>query len=206
MTGALKGSIAGAVAGSVLDTGGASLGVLALSGAAGGITGGALDRAFAGQKTTVSDVASNAAVGATAGVLLGQAGKAIASKIAEASLASTARGARDAVAAAVDPKQVATVVGAFDAQAGTVAVGRSGSGLNPLNPQVAAAAQNAGGLGARNAGVRGGVGNCAECSAANQLANQGSNVGNVRFTEAVRPRTGAVVPKCTNCEKMFPGQ
>ena len=195
-TGALKGLIAGAVAGSVIDTGGASLGVLALSGAAGGVTGGALDRAFAGQQTTLSDVGRDAAVGAVAGAVLGQAAKVV---------GSDAVGARDAVAASAG-KGTATVIGAYDAQTGGIAVGRSGAGLNPVNPQVAGAAQRAGGLGARNPGVRGAVGNCAECNAANQLTNQGSNVGNVRFTPAVHPRTGEIIPKCQNCEVMFPKQ
>jgi RHS repeat-associated protein len=107
---------------------------------------------------------------------------------------------------AVTSSKTATVVGAYDVQTGAVAVGKSGAGLNPVNPQVAAAAQRAGGLGTRNPGVPGVVGQCAECNAANTLANQGSNVKNVRFTPAVRPRTGEVVPKCPNCEKMFPNQ
>jgi len=108
--------------------------------------------------------------------------------------------------AAVTSGKTATVVGAYDVQTGAVAVGRSGAGLEPVNPQIAAVAEKAGGLGARNPGVRGPVGNCAECNAANTLANQGSNVTDVRFTQAVRPRTREVVPKCPNCEKMFPDQ
>lgn len=118
---------------------------------------------------------------------------------------ANAQNAMEATAAVASSK-TATVVGAYDVKTGAVAVGKSGEGLNPLNSQISAAAQKAGGLGTRNPGVPGAVGNCAECGAANKLANQGSNVNNVRFTQATRPRTGEVIKKCPNCEVMFPNQ
>jgi hypothetical protein len=63
-----------------------------------------------------------------------------------------------------------------------------------------------GGIGASNPAARGPVGNCAECTGANKLANQGSDVNNLRFTQAKRPRTGEVIEKCSNCKVMFPNQ
>ena len=50
------------------------------------------------------------------------------------------------------------------------------------------------------------VGCCAEFDAANQLMNEGSSLEDINFTNAVRPRSGDVVPKCSNYEKMFPNQ
>jgi hypothetical protein len=38
----------------------------------------------------------------------------------------------------------------------------------------------------------------------NQLMNQGSSLEDTSFTDAIRPRTGEVVPPCQNCQAMFP--
>ncbi len=67
---ALSGGLSGAAAGFVIDTGGLGLGVVALSGAIGGVTHGALDRSFSGQANTWQNVATDAGVGA-AGSFLG---------------------------------------------------------------------------------------------------------------------------------------
>jgi RHS repeat-associated protein len=98
------------------------------------------------------------------------------------------------------------MIGAYDATTGATTVGASGdiSRLGTINPQVIASADQVGGIGAVNPGVTAPVGCCAEVDAANQLANAGSNLSDVRFTEAIRPRTGEVVPKCANCQSMFP--
>jgi hypothetical protein len=98
------------------------------------------------------------------------------------------------------------MIGAYDSTTGATAVGVSGdiSRLGTINPQISAAADQVGGMGAVNPGASAPVGCCAEVDAANQLTNAGSDLSNVRFTDAVRPRTGEVVPKCDNCEKMFP--
>jgi len=45
-----------------------------------------------------------------------------------------------------------------------------------------------------------GVTGCAEMDAAAQL---GGNVSDIRFTMPVRPRTGQIVPVCTNCQSIF---
>ena len=47
------------------------------------------------------------------------------------------------------------------------------------------------------------VGRCAEFRSANTLMLRGSRVNNIRFTDAVRPRTGEVVPACKNCTSIF---
>jgi cytidine deaminase len=98
------------------------------------------------------------------------------------------------------------MVGAYDTQSGAVAVGVSGdiSRLGAINPQVSAAAEQVGGIGAVNPGAAAPVGCCAEVDAANQLTNAGAKLGDIRFTDAIRPRTGAPVPPCSNCQEMFP--
>jgi RHS repeat-associated protein len=88
--GAATGALAGAISGSVIDTGGASLGVLALAGAAGGIGGGVMDRALNGQTTTLGDVGMDATVGAAAGVVGGKAGEAVVNSVAQRFLSSVA--------------------------------------------------------------------------------------------------------------------
>ena len=35
------------------------------------------------------------------------------------------------------------------------------------------------------------------------LMLKGSRINNIRFTSAVRPRTGEVVPACKNCTSIF---
>lgn len=109
-------------------------------------------------------------------------------------------------AASLTGSRVATMVGAYDTETGSVAVGTSGplSRLGAINPQLSAAADQVGGVGSVYPGAPSPVGCCAEFDAANQLTNQGSKLGDIQFTDAIRPRTGAVIPKCTICEKMFP--
>lgn len=71
---------------------------------------------------------------------------------------------------------------------------------------VAERAAPLGGIGSSVAGVKGRVGNCFECSTANQLANQGSDLKNVRHTQGIRPRNKQPFDKCTNGQSMFPEQ
>jgi filamentous hemagglutinin len=98
------------------------------------------------------------------------------------------------------------MVAAYDTTSGATAVGTSGplSRLGAINPDLAAAADQVGGVGAVNPAAPSPVGCCAEFDAANQLMNQGSLLDNINFTDAIRPRTGDVVPKCENCQAMFP--
>ena len=95
------------------------------------------------------------------------------------------------------------VVAAYDVETGAVAVGKSGPLAGGVNPQVNSVAQKVGGVGAKNPGCAP-VGNCAEFKAANTLAQQGSNLKKVKFTQPVRPRTGEPRTMCANCEVMFP--
>ena len=88
--GAATGAFAGAIAGSVIDTGGASLGVLALSGTAGGVGGGVLDRALNGQGTGIGDVALDATIGGAIGVVGGKLGEAVVNTVAKRFLTSVA--------------------------------------------------------------------------------------------------------------------
>lgn len=48
------------------------------------------------------------------------------------------------------------------------------------------------------------VGVCAEFRSANGLLLRHSRIENIRFTDAIRPRTGKVISTCPNCEAMFP--
>jgi len=145
-----------------------------------------------------ASVATQIVVPAAAGVVAGPA-------IGALEGTSMATGALDAAIASRIGKPGA-MIGAYDSTTGATAVGVSGdiSRLGTINPQISAAADQVGGMGAVNPGASAPVGCCAEVDAANQLTNAGSDLSNVRFTDAVRPRTGEVVPKCDNCEKMFP--
>jgi hypothetical protein len=67
----------------------------------------------------------------------------------------------------------ATVTGAYDPTTGRVVAGASGPGF------------------------------CAETSCVRQLVEAGSDPANVRFVEAIRPRTGLQVPVCTRCQGMY---
>lgn len=73
--------------------------------------------------------------------------------------------------------RVATVTGGYDSTTGRVAAGCSGPGSR------------------------------AEDDVLRQLVELGSDPANVRFTEAIRPRTGLEVPVCVSCQaSYFPEQ
>jgi RHS repeat-associated protein len=69
---AAQGAIAGAALGSIIDTGGASLGVMIAAGATGNVAGGIVGRAISGDAQTGTAMAMDAATGA-GGALLGAA-------------------------------------------------------------------------------------------------------------------------------------
>lgn len=60
-----------------------------------------------------------------------------------------------------------------------------------------------GGIGSLRVTNKNTVGVCAEFRAVNQLLINGSDIANIRLTEAIRPRTGKVRPYCDNCVEMF---
>lgn len=79
--------------------------------------------------------------------------------------------------AAATGSRHATVTGAYDVRTGKVVSGHSGRGF------------------------------CAETHCVRQLVEKGSKPGDIRFVEAIRPRTGLEVPVCTRCQGTYqPGQ
>lgn len=100
----------------------------------------------------------------------------------------------------------AAVVAGYDVVTGEIVVQPSGNIPPPsgVAPQLLDLAAELGGLGARPATSGNTVGRCAEFHAANDLLLNGSELQNIRFTDAVRPRNGAVIPACDNCVTMFP--
>ena len=117
-----------------------------------------------------------------------------------------ARQALNAASAAAGGARSGRVwIAAYDVETGAVAVGHSGPvpSASSLHPDLLSALDNAGGVGASNVGAVGKVGCCGEVDAANQLLQNGSKLENIRFTDAVRPNSGAVIPRCTNCEATF---
>ncbi|OYQ50365.1 hypothetical protein CHX27_00960 [Flavobacterium aurantiibacter] len=96
----------------------------------------------------------------------------------------------------------ATVVGAE--LNGQTTIATSGNIPAIIAPELEAASTQLGGVGTRTAsGNR--VGCCAEFQAANELLLQQPSAipSQIRFTDAIRPRTGEVIPPCSNCETIF---
>lgn len=101
---------------------------------------------------------------------------------------------------------VGGVVGAVDTATGNAiaATSVSADNMGAVNPTLAALAeQQLGGVGASTPGVTAPVGCCAEFQAVNQLLNLGADLDDIRLTPVIRPRTGDLVPKCTNCGILF---
>jgi hypothetical protein len=96
----------------------------------------------------------------------------------------------------------ATAIVAYDVRTGAMVAVTSGEVPAVVAPELAQLAQNAGGLGVRTA-CGNTIGKCAEFRAANQLLQNGSRLQDIRFTKAVRPRTGKVIPTCENCQQIF---
>lgn len=112
----------------------------------------------------------------------------------------------DVQAAASDLKSAgrspATVVGAE--LNGQTAIGTSGAPPGTIAPQLEAAAAELGGVGTKTASGNT-VGCCGEFHAGNELLlkNPSATPTSVNFTDAIRPRTGEVVPPCENCTSIF---
>jgi hypothetical protein len=96
----------------------------------------------------------------------------------------------------------ATAVVGYDGRTGQMVQAVSGAIPSNVNPQLMSLAQDAGGLGART-DCGNTIGRCAEFRAANDLLNMGSQLEDIRFTDAIRPRTGEIIPPCDNCLNMF---
>jgi hypothetical protein len=95
-----------------------------------------------------------------------------------------------------------TISAAEDISTGAVSAKASAAPPAIVAPELAAAAEPLGGVGARTT-CGNIVGACSEFQAANDLLLNGSKLTNIRVTQAIRPRTGQVVPRCANCVAMF---
>ena len=103
----------------------------------------------------------------------------------------------------VDANKKAVAIGAYDIETGNVTAKFAGAIPDTINNQLIERANLIGGIGSKGINGKNTVGVCAEFQAANELLNNGGNLTNIRFTEAVRPRTGKVIPTCSNCLEMF---
>ncbi|WP_033036782.1 DUF637 domain-containing protein, partial [Pseudomonas sp. GM102] len=97
-----------------------------------------------------------------------------------------------------------TVIGAVDPWTGKIVTTSSGAVPGTIAPELKAYADSLGGLGVKTA-CGNTLGRCAEFRAANELllSNPGLKLSDIKFTAAVRPRTGEVVPRCENCTNIF---
>ncbi|WP_217607280.1 DUF6443 domain-containing protein [Chitinophaga sp. GbtcB8] len=96
----------------------------------------------------------------------------------------------------------ASVIGAV-ATDGQQIIGTSGKIPSVIAPNLFNAAKKVGGVGAKNAGNV--VGCCGEFQTGNQLMlnNPALKPGDIKFTPAIRPRTGEAIPTCDNCKVIF---
>ena len=99
-------------------------------------------------------------------------------------------------------KAPATIVGAE--LNGQTAIATSGAPPAVIAPQLEAAVGEMGGIGTKTASGNT-VGCCAEFQAGNKLLldNPSATPQQINFTDAIRPRTGQVVPPCENCKTTF---
>ncbi|MHA7845174.1 hemagglutinin repeat-containing protein [Serratia sp. D1N4] len=98
----------------------------------------------------------------------------------------------------------ATAIGAVDPLTGKVVTTSNGAIPEVIAPELKAYADKLGGLGVKTA-CGNTLGRCAEFRAANELllSNPNLTLKDIKFTPAVRPRTGEVVPRCENCTNIF---
>jgi len=98
----------------------------------------------------------------------------------------------------------ATAIGAVDPWTGKVVASSNGPVPDIIAPELKAYAERLGGLGVKTA-CGNTLGRCAEFRAANELLlnNPHLKLKDIKFTSAIRPRTGEVIPRCQNCINMF---
>ncbi|MCU7280658.1 filamentous hemagglutinin N-terminal domain-containing protein [Pseudomonas peradeniyensis] len=97
-----------------------------------------------------------------------------------------------------------TAIGAVDPLTGKIVTASNGAVPDIIAPELVAYAERLGGLGVKTA-CGNTLGRCAEFRAANELLlnNSRLKLSDIKFTSAIRPRTGEVVPRCDNCIGMF---
>ena len=128
----------------------------------------------------------------------------IATTLREIDLYKMAESARDImIETTPGAKKKAVAIGAYDLKTGNVVADFAGTIPDNINMQLINKANEIGGVGSKGVNGKNVVGACAEFRSSNQLLNSGSNLDDIRFTIAVRPRNGKVVPRCTNCQSMF---
>ncbi|MEX5593955.1 DUF637 domain-containing protein, partial [Pseudomonas orientalis] len=115
--------------------------------------------------------------------------------------------------------KVATMIGAYDSTTGKIAVGSSSGKItaDSLDPQTVNYVESQLGvkIGELTSFCRNAAGACAEVSAVDKLVRAGGDPRNVKFTQALRPKTirdeGGITPKavietCPNCKITWPGK
>ena len=201
--GPLSGAISGAAAGSVIDTGGVSLGMMGLSGAVGGVTGGVVSRGLDGEGTTLKQAAVDAAVGGTVGGVLGAGGTVVAAALSRSA-------ANEATAGAVGAADAAQAGGRTSGTDAGLRVGNqtfsdvsTGGAPRVNHPTVQRALDNV------PAGQRSAFhGACAEVGCLNQAANSGVNPsGGTMRAVKIRKSGNAAHAKptrepCSSCENV----
>lgn len=92
----------------------------------------------------------------------------------------------------------------MDPLTGKIVTTSSGAVPDIIAPELEAYADSLGGLGVKTA-CGNTLGRCAEFRAANELllSNPSLKLSDIKFTPAIRPRTGEVVPRCENCINIF---
>ncbi|WP_291581487.1 hypothetical protein [Clostridium sp. UBA6640] len=94
-------------------------------------------------------------------------------------------------------------IGVYDLESGNVIADFAEEIPNNINSQLINKAKQIGGVGSKGVNRKNTVGACAEFRSVNQLLNTGNYIEDIRFTKAVRPRTGEVKPTCNNCLEVF---
>ncbi|TSE09853.1 DUF6443 domain-containing protein [Aquimarina algiphila] len=125
---------------------------------------------------------------------------------AETKLASSALQTEVKTVASNTSKKVSTIIGGELKGSTSIMGAGKASATGDIPASLLKAAEKAGGVGAVNPGTKSPVGCCAEFKVATELLikHQDAIPSQIRFTKAIRPRTGKVVPPCDNCKKVFP--
>ena len=100
-------------------------------------------------------------------------------------------------------KTKSMAVGAYDIKTGEVVADFAGPIPEEISPILIERANKIGGIGSLGVTSKNTVGVCAEFRTINQLLLNGSDISDIRLTDAIRPRTGQVRPYCDNCLEMF---
>lgn len=94
-------------------------------------------------------------------------------------------------------------VAAYDLKTGKIVADFAGPIPDKISSVLIERANKIGGIGSLGVTGKNTVGVCAEFRTVNQLLLDGSDISNIRLTEAIRPRTGKVRPYCDNCLEIF---